>query len=164
MLKHILYEYENYLTSKFNNNAKLPDWDDKISIEHILPQTLTDKWKKDFEGYNDSEIKILTGALGNLLLLPQSINSKLQNDSFADKVKPSEDKKNFRGYNKGTNSEREVEDIAREAREGNNDKLKWTAKEIKERSERLLNFMIEHWKLTVDEEQRKELVHLDFVK
>lgn len=162
MLKHILYEYEYYLTGKFRNNVKLPAWNeiivdskDKISIEHILPQTLTGEWEKDFEGYNDSEIKILTGALGNLLLLPQPINSALKNYSFADKVK------NLRGYGKGTNSEREVEDIARE---GNGDKLKWTAKETKLRSEKLLNFMIDHWNLTMDGGQRKDLIHLDFVK
>ena len=169
MLKHILYEYEYYLTGKFRNNAKLPAWNEiivdskeKISIEHILPQAIKDtEWEKDFESYNDSEIKILTGALGNLLLLPQPVNSRLQNDSFADKVKPPEEKKNERGYDKGTNSEREVEDIARK---GNDDNLKWTAKEIKMRSERLLDFMIQRWNLTIDDEQRKELVHLDFVK
>jgi len=169
MLKHLLYEYEYKLKRKFNNPTALPSWNeiivdgkDKVSIEHILPQTWKEtEWEADFAGYNDIEIKILTGALGNLLLLPQPINSALQNDSFADKVKPPEDKRTQRGYHEGTNSEREVEDIARE---GNDDQLKWTAKEIKLRSEKLLDFMIDHWKLTVDDEQRQELIHLDFVK
>lgn len=167
MLKHILYEYEYYLKIKFSTPDALPAWDkiivdskDKISIEHILPQSIKDTaWENDFKNYNDNEIRILTGALGNLLLLPQPINSSLQNDSFADKVNPPEGKKHLRGYNKGTNSEHEVEDIARE---GNNNNLKWTAKEIKLRSEKLIDFTIEHWKLTVDDKQRQELIHIDF--
>jgi len=166
-LRHLLFEYEFSLTAKndlkkydpsmFTQSGKL------ISIEHILPQNwVKTEWEKDFKKYKDhsAQMTALVGALGNLLLISQSINASLQNDIFADKVNPPEGKE-LRGYSDGSHSELEIVKIARE---GNNDNLKWTAKEIKLRSEKLLDFMIDHWKLTVDDEQRQQLIHLDFVK
>lgn len=168
-LQYVLYEYENALTLK-NDLKKIPNWSEtmftqngnSISIEHILPQTLNEDWQKDFKKYkNKSEhLTALTGALGNLLLLSQPINSSLQNDNFADKVDPPEGKKR-RGYRHGTHSEIEV---VKMAEEGNNGNLKWTAKEIKKRSEKLLNFLIEHWELKINDKQRNELINLSFVK
>lgn len=165
-LSHLLFEYEFSLATKndlekfdvsmFTQSGNL------VSIEHILPQTLSKEWEKDLKKYKNNPEKMATliGALGNLLLLSQPINASLQNDSFADKVYPPEGKKR-RGYSHGSHSELEVVNTARE---GNNGELKWTAKEIKLRSENLIDFMIDHWKLTVDDKQRQELVHLDFVK
>ena len=165
-LRHLLFEYEFSLTAKNDlkkfDESMFTQSGNLISIEHILPQTLNADWEKDFKKYKNNSAKMtaLIGALGNLLLLSQPINASLQNDSFAEKVNPSEGKKR-RGYSNGTHFELEV---VKMAREGNDDNLKWTAKEIKLRSERLLDFMIKRWNLTMDDEQRKDLIHLDFVK
>ena len=60
--------------------------EDKVSIEHILPQTPSRfYWRNQFREFSGEEIELLSCALGNLLPLSQSINSALQNDSFDDK-------------------------------------------------------------------------------
>lgn len=86
-LNYFMTEYEmsladhNTITRLFSNKNN-----DKLSREHILPQTPSNEyWQKTYEKYSEKEIKMLTGALGNLLPLASSINSALQNDSFEDK-------------------------------------------------------------------------------
>ena len=70
---------------------------DKVSIEHILPQTPTKHyWRNQFRQFSEAEIEQLSGALGNLLPLSQSVNSSLQNDSFYDKK--SSNSSGRRGY------------------------------------------------------------------
>ncbi len=106
---------------------------DKITIEHILPQTPTKwYWRNQFRHFNEEEIKILSASLGNLLPpLAQSINSSLQNDSFPDKKNPSSKR---RGYINGSHSEIEVaieED--------------WTPEAILNRGLKLLEFMENRW-------------------
>lgn len=108
---HMLYEYEFSL----GQQCKLQkvDWrlfttveKDKFSIEHIFPQTPTVwYWRNQFRQFNDAEKKTLTGSLGNLLPLSQSINSSLQNDCFDDKK---HSKPGRRGYENGSHSEIEV--------------------------------------------------------
>ena len=55
---------------------------------------------------SNEDMTRLTGTIGNLLLLAQSINSSLQNDSFPEKKNPSREGR--RGYFSGSNSETEV--------------------------------------------------------
>ncbi|MCK9216876.1 MAG: DUF4268 domain-containing protein [Firmicutes bacterium] len=154
-LKYFLYEYETELSIK--NNIQKVDWrlftkveKDKVTIEHILPQTPTKwYWRNQFRQYSDEEIKILSSSLGNLLPLAQSINSSLQNDSFPDKKNPSSGE---RGYYKGSNSEIEIsmeED--------------WTANSILDRGIRLLEFMEKRWKLNLSDEDKSKLLHIEFV-
>lgn len=164
-LKYVLYEYE-YDLSKKNQRDALPDWEgilphkrDKISIEHILPQTLdcfSQDWSTIFAQYDDEQLKYLTGALGNLLLLNQNINASYQNDSFEEKVDPSIHKR-ASGYRQGSNSEREVVKIAEDG------SGTWTAQEIKRRTEILIDFIAERWNLQISDAQRQILIHLDFV-
>ncbi|WKB36415.1 DUF1524 domain-containing protein [Terrilactibacillus sp. S3-3] len=59
--------------------------------------------KNQFRKYTEDEIKILSGSLGNLLPLSQSVNSALQNDSFSDKK--SSNSIGRRGYEDGSHSE-----------------------------------------------------------
>ena len=74
-LRYFLYEYESHLSTK--NNIQKIDWQmfskvekDKITIEHILPQTPTKwYWRNQFRHFNEEEIKILSASLGNLLPL-----------------------------------------------------------------------------------------------
>ncbi|HUM83803.1 MAG TPA: DUF4268 domain-containing protein [Lachnospiraceae bacterium] len=154
---YFFFEYEmslreKYGVDKFCNWAIFSKSDkDKISIEHILPQTPTKLyWKNQFRMYTDEEIKTLSGALGNLLPLSQSINSALQNDGF--KEKKHTKKNGRRGYENGSHSENEVAKLQN-----------WTADEIYERSGKLLDFMQERWGFTLAKEQKESLIHLPFV-
>ena len=154
-LKYFLYEYESYLSVK--NNIQKIDWQmfskvekDKVTIEHILPQVSTKwYWRNQFRHFNEDEIKILSGSLGNLLPLAQSINSSLQNDSFPDKKNPSSKR---RGYVNGSHSEIKV------ALEED-----WTSDSILSRGLTLLKFMEKRWGFNLTREQKYELLHISFV-
>ena len=87
-----------------------------------------------FRQFKGTEIKRLSGALGNLLPLSQSVNSALQNDSFEDKKHSKNTGR--RGYENGSHSEIEVSKLQ-----------DWTAFEIYSRTEKLLVFMQERWNL-----------------
>ncbi len=154
-LRYFLYEYESYLSVE--NNIQKIDWQmfskvekDRITIEHILPQTPSKwYWRNQFRHFNEEEINILSGSLGNLLPLAQSINSSLQNDSFPDKKNPTSKR---RGYINGSHSEIEV------AQEED-----WTPDSILSRGLRLLEFMEERWGFNLTREQKYELLHISFV-
>ncbi len=156
-LRYFLYEYEYDKATQ--NNLQKVDWNlftkvekDKVTIEHILPQTPTKwYWRNQFRKYSDNEIKILSASLGNLLPLAQSINSSLQNDSFSDKKKTTAARR--RGYENGSHSEIEV------SREPD-----WTAENILKRGLALLAFMESHWQVTFTEQQKVDLLHISFVK
>lgn len=156
-IKYFLYEYESYL-AKNNKLNKLLSWElftnnekDKVSIEHILPQTPTNYyWRNQFRQFSDQEIKQLSGALGNLLALSQSVNSSLQNDSFGDKKEPKN--KGRRGYKNGSHSEIEVSKYD-----------EWNANCIYERSKMLLNFMEKRWKISFSSDQLNKLIYVTWV-
>ncbi|GAA8131711.1 hypothetical protein NP0148_14560 [Helicobacter pylori] len=119
-LNYLLYEYELHHNPKTTLN-----FDGSIeSIEHILPQ-------KPDQGYSDKEKNWaknphIAHALGNLLLIPKNANSSLSNKPFDEKRKQ---------YLKGSYSEKEV---AKNASFG--------VAQIKERSEKLLDFLIAHYR------------------
>lgn len=156
-LRYFLFEYENDLACKFG--IEKIDWKhfsqvekDKITIEHILPQTSTDwYWRNTFRMYTSEEIIQLTGSLGNLLPLSQSINSSLQNDSFDIKKNPKSNKR--RGYINGSHSEIEVAQLPN-----------WTAQNIFERGLILLDFMEKRWRIKFTDDQKLELLHISFVR
>ncbi|GAA7386957.1 DUF262 domain-containing protein [Helicobacter pylori] len=126
-LNYLLYEYELH----YNPETTL-NFDSSIeSIEHILPQ-------KPDQGYSAEEKNWaknphIAHALGNLLLIPKNANSSLSNKPFDEKRKE---------YLKGSYSEKEV---AKNASFG--------VAQIKERSEKLLDFLIAHYRIAelVDE-------------
>lgn len=163
-LPYFLFEYEASL-SENTNVGKLTDWSnfvknekDKISIEHIFPQTPTRwYWKNQFRDYSAEEKKLLTGSLGNLLALAQSVNSALQNDEF-DKKKNGTDKRT-RGYCNGSYSEMEVAKYD-----------DWNPKTILERGMHLLDFMEKRWDFNFSDDsqtehkKRLELLGIDFVE
>ncbi|WP_029913825.1 DUF262 domain-containing protein [Pelobacter seleniigenes] len=161
-LKYFLFEYEEELR-KSRGKAKL-GWSnfvrnpkDNVSIEHIYPQTATDKyWSQKFKGYSKKEKRCLLGSLGNLLALSSSINSSLQNIPFPDKKNAercSGDKLTGAGYENGSYSELEVAK--------NKD---WTPQSIRERGLRMLGFMEKRWRLKLGaEEDKLALLHLSFM-
>ncbi len=120
-LNYLLYEYELHhnpeTTLNFNGSIE--------SIEHILPQ-------KPDQGYSTKEKNWaknpnIVHALGNLLLMAKNANSSLSNKPFDEKRKQ---------YLKGSYSEKEV---AKNASFG--------VEQIKERSEKLLDFLIAHYRI-----------------
>jgi len=147
-IHYFLYEYESKIVAE-KGNPKI-DWkmfvkgeQDKISIEHIFPQTPTnDYWEARFGKFDKNQINYLNGTLGNLLPLSQSINSSLQNDGFDDKVKPTNDKR--RGYADGSHSEIEVARYS-----------EWTKESIIERGMKLLEFMEKRWDFKFKSEVNK---------
>lgn len=150
-LRYFLYEYEYSLASKYKLD-KLSWADltkvvkDKITVEHILPQTPTKiYWRNNFRQFTPEEIKTLSASLGNMLPLSQSINSKLQNDSFDDKK--------ARRYSNGCHCEIEI------SKEDS-----WDAKHIYDRGMKLLSFMETRWDFKFeDTKQKEELLHVSFV-
>lgn len=150
-LRYFLYEYEYSLASKYKLD-KLSWADltkvvkDKITVEHILPQTPTKLyWRNNFRQFTPEEIKTLSASLGNMLPLSQSINSKLQNDSFDDKK--------ARGYSNGCHCEIEI------SKEDS-----WDAKHIYDRGMKLLSFMESRWDFKFeDTKQKEDLLHISFV-
>ncbi|MPM18021.1 hypothetical protein SDC9_64422 [bioreactor metagenome] len=156
-LHYFLYEYEQELVRN-KGNAKI-DWQlfvksekDKVSIEHIYPQTPDDSWASVFDRYNNQQKSYLTGSLGNLLPLSQSKNSSLQNVGFKDKKHPTG--KSHKGYSDGSHSEIEVAEYRI-----------WNAKTILERGYNLLDFMERRWDFKfASQADKKAILFLEFVK
>ncbi len=120
-LNYLLYEYELH-----HNPETTLNFDSSVeSIEHILPQNPD-------QGYSAKEKNWaknpnIVHALGNLLLISKNANSSLSNKPFEEKRKQ---------YLKGSYSEKEV---AKNASFG--------VVQIKERSEKLLDFLIAHYRI-----------------
>ncbi|MER2006883.1 MAG: DUF262 domain-containing HNH endonuclease family protein [Psychrobacillus sp.] len=156
-LNYLLYEYENEKVLQ-NGNQKIA-WNlfvksekDKISIEHIYPQTPTDPyWVERFLSYSSEQKILLTGSLGNLLPLSQSKNSSMQNDSFPEKVSPTT--KTHKGYRDGSHSEIEVAAYPN-----------WEAEDILHRGLTMIKFIEKRWNIKfANEEAKKEFLFLDFL-
>ncbi len=138
--RYVLYEYEVYLTKSVNGVEKIlptdifkKDEKDKISIEHIYPQT-DDKpyWIERFSMYDPRSQFNLSNSLGNLLPLSMSINSSFQNDSFDDKKNGTNTRE--RCYANGSYSEMKVAKYD-----------EWTSETIKNRGLDMLSFMEKRW-------------------
>ena len=151
-LRYFLYEYELNLHSQ--SRQKKVTWEDllktpkdKVSIEHIFPQTPTDNWKSLFSEIDEKDYHLYSGSLGNLLLLSMSINSSLQNDEFDNKKNPKFNEagdKVRNGYSDGSHSEIEVAQHK-----------VWTSSKIKDRGLRMINFMEERWNIKFQNEEDK---------
>ena len=154
---YFLYEYELYLMNNQANQKIYPenlfkkDEKDKVSIEHIYPQTDTDDyWVSRFGNYTELEQKHLNGSLGNLLPLSLSINIKLQNYSFDDK-KIGKDGR--RGYINGSHSEMEVAKYD-----------EWTPETILNRGLEMIEFMEKRYDFIIpNKADRIKMLGLDFM-
>lgn len=159
-LRYFLYEYELSLLS--GSRQKKVDWSDllktqkdKISTEHIYPQTETTEWVKAFEGVEPENRRYYNATLGNLLLLSAAINSSLQNDIFSEKKKAKYNtmgQKIRNGYSDGSHSEIEV-----------SLQPDWGPQQIYDRGNQLLSFMEDRWGFKFkNDEKKKKLLFLDF--
>jgi len=159
-LQYFFFEYEMNLY-EHTFVSSLTDWKsftknekDKISIEHIFPQTPNRwYWRNQFRDFTSKEERHqLTNSLGNLLALSQSVNSSLQNDDYPDKRNGNNKRK--RGYKNGSQSEIEVADKYAE----------WTPFAIKERGLSLISFMEKRWDFTFDsDDERIKTLGIDFI-
>ena len=161
-LRYFLYEYEMEKV-RLRGSSKI-DWrlfvkgeKDRVSIEHIYPQTPdSTNWSANYEKHNGKQL-YLQHSLGNLLPLSQSINSSLQNDSFENKKKPKFNDKNEKirqGYLDGSHSEIEVATYD-----------EWTPETILERGMNLLAFMEKRWEFKfINEDAKKQLLFLSFIE
>lgn len=133
IIRYFLYEYETYIANEneapktlYPKDIFRKDEKDKVSIEHVYPQTPTDNyWIDNFEGYTDKQKKNLNGTLGNLLPLSLAINKRLQNNPFPQKKER---------YKDGSHSEVEVSRYE-----------DWNPENILERGKKMLNFMADRW-------------------
>lgn len=157
-LRYFLFEYERSLSEK-TFVSKLTDWNaftkndkDKISIEHIFPQTPTKwYWRNQFRDYSPEEKHCLANSLGNLLALSQAVNSALQNDEYQAKKNGSNKRK--RGYANGSNSETEV------ANKYND----WNPDTILDRGKHLISFMEGRWDFKFKEESVLKVLGSEFM-
>ena len=157
-LKYFLFEYEMSLSEK-TNIVRMNDWSnftksekDKISIEHIFPQTPSKwYWRNQFRGYTEQEFHYLANSLGNLLPLSQSVNSSLQNDEFSRKKGGTE--KRERGYFNGSHAEQEVAKYA-----------DWNPTTILERGLKLLEYLEARWGVRFkDDAMKLQVLGLSFM-
>jgi uncharacterized protein with ParB-like and HNH nuclease domain len=152
-LRYFLYEYEEELMQ--SRNQPKVSWQlfirsehDRISIEHIYPQTATAAcWETHFGTLAEGIKKRYNGSLGNLLPLSSSINSSLQNDCFEGKkhvIYNGEGQVKRNGYMNGSYSEQEVAQLK-----------DWTPDQIKQRGLKLLEFMEKRWAIKLGDEAAK---------
>ena len=129
-LRYLLFRYEEYLAKqlgqKFDNEQWRRIWEDSPSrsIEHIFPQS-----KGSQEPLRDSQEGIYVHRLGNLLLLPPGLNSKLGNKDPEDKAPCYRQTGLF-----------SATDVARTINE-----YGWGADQIKEREQRIITWIREKW-------------------
>lgn len=133
IIRYFLYEYETYIANEneapktlYPKDIFRKDEKDKVSIEHVYPQTPTDDyWINIFKDYTGEQKKRFNGTLGNLLPLSLAINKRLQNNPFPQKRER---------YKDGSHSEVEVSRYE-----------DWGPESILERGKKMLNFMADRW-------------------
>jgi hypothetical protein len=112
------------LIEYFTDDSENPTYqpiNNKLHLEHILPQTATGYWKDIFD---DENREMWTNALANLTLLSMRKNIQAQNYSFDEKKKAYQDKDNV------VSSFKITQDILTYQN--------WTLKELEEREEKLM--------------------------
>jgi hypothetical protein len=131
-LKYFLFEYEEKLKeecNEANNKVSLNDFGN-TQIEHIMPSAWWDSWKEEMEGFTqkmnedkkEHSMKVLLNTLGNLTILGPK-NQPMGNKSW-------EFKKEW--FTTGSYNEIEVSKFD-----------KWDYKSIRQRGEKMLNFLCE---------------------
>ncbi len=116
--QYLLKEYELSLGSDVPKN--------EFWIEHIMPQTLNDEWRKVITDRDHDDLK---HTWGNLIPLTQKMNQSISQSSYIIKKKEFENNSVFAS---ARNLSKEYND--------------WTKKEILERSEKIADWAVIRWK------------------
>jgi len=147
-LKYLLYEYEQHLRSQAGMEITRLDWNalvqskkDHVTVEHIYPQTAKSADWPAFSDLAKKERVALLNSLGNLLPLSNSRNAKFSNRPFAIKK---QDANGVQGYYNGSYSEIQVAQHQ-----------DWTPEMIKDRGLKMLQFLEEHWNISLSSQEEK---------
>lgn len=161
-LRYLLFEYEQFLHNQAHGGVRVT-WNnllrsdkDRISVEHVYPQTPREGEWPSFNGLSEEMQKRYNGTLGNLLLLSMSINASLQNDPFTAKKEQQLDAAGNMvrsGYLYGSRSEVKVAQNA-----------DWGPAEIRNRGTEILQFMETRWDFKLRDVDRVKLLFLDDVE
>lgn len=117
--RYMFYKYEGTLSKEIVAQ-------ENSTIEHILPQTITDEWKQYLNNNQDNTYEQYIHKLGNLTLT--KVNSKLSNKIFS-KKKEEYEESNYK--------------LTRQLSRYNN----WTSKEIQMRTRELADLALKIWGL-----------------
>jgi len=120
ILNFVLAEYERAIIKA---NKYDPPPHTVATIEHVLPQNLTEEWAKTF---TQNEHEKFVGLLGNLVPLSETQNKSVKDQPWEQKSK------RFIGSNFKTTQE-----IAPSAN--------WSAAQINKRTDKLISWMTETW-------------------
>ena len=123
---------EKKLVGEHCSNLLRSSQDDPLTIDHIYPQS-PDKWKNDIRRWEESPAayKSRLHTLGNLAVIPKSINSEMSNEKFLDKKQILQD---------NTFVKLNVNEGWQATRIG-----KWNPQMIDERAEFLLNNLLSYY-------------------
>ena len=127
-VRYLLYKLESYLTKEIVN-------EENATIEHIMPQTLTDKWREYLMEKLDGSYDLYIHRLGNLTLTKE--NTRLSNNLFSEKLTE---------YNESNYK------LTRQLGKYKD----WTSKEIQSRSIKLSEMATEIWPLPEEYNKNKE--------
>ena len=125
-----------------NGNSKEKLNSEDLTIEHIMPQTMSKSWRKNI---SDEEHDEFVHTLGNLSIT--GYNSEMSNKSFAEKKHILEENSKAIILNK---------DVV--------DKNEWTIADIKARAERLADILLNRYELNPIEDSRIEFEAVDKIE
>ena len=136
-LKYTLFEYEKWLIEQRQPGYPIAvEWgklDDKMTREHILPQTLTDYWR---EKWSNEDFVTWINDIGNILLTLD--NSVYSNHPYPSKCRGEDENGNRVADKYYANStlmqEREMVKYQ-----------KWMVDEVKQRHDELVEFILKRW-------------------
>lgn len=124
-LAQILESLNRHLSKGTDGHTAL---DGASTIEHIMPQSLSDRWRSQLGRWHNEVHKENLNAIGNLTLVTQSWNAALSNSEFRKKHNK------LRRHALRINSEYFSRDVRR-----------WDAKAIAERTSYLTELILQVW-------------------
>ena len=116
--------YLKLIEEKLIDKGKVPDDDHSIQVEHIMPQTLTDSWKRALGPDYEKVHSMWVNNIGNLTLIRH--NQELGNKDFDKKKQVYESQEGFQI-----------------SRQHIVDQEAWNEKSIKARSEWIIRYLVE---------------------
>jgi hypothetical protein len=115
------------IDKKLQSYGQLPDYSTVGTIEHMIPQTLDERWKKYLGAEaEDDYLPIVINTIGNLCLLSGPANSAIGQDPF--EAKKAE-------YSPLTALARQIKEFTE----------RWDIKAVRERSQKLAKEAVQIW-------------------